>query len=84
MNEGGISMANYVTLTSDKSKSTALLCCCLGFLGIGGIHRLYVGKIGSGLLYLFTGGFFFIGTVIDLIKIALGSFRDNVGYALRN
>lgn len=76
-------MADYVTQTSDKKKSTALILCCLGFIGIGGIHQFYVGNIGKGILYLFTGGLFFIGTVVDLIKIATGSFKDNVGAPLR-
>lgn len=74
-------MANYTTITSDKSKTTALLCCIFG--GIFGIHNFYVGKIGKGILYLFTGGLFGIGWIIDIIKIATGSFLDNAGAPLR-
>ncbi|UJF19839.1 TM2 domain-containing protein [Vibrio sp. SS-MA-C1-2] len=37
----------------------------LGFLGILGIHRMYMGKWLSGILYLFTGGFFLIGWLVD-------------------
>ncbi|MBR5678021.1 MAG: TM2 domain-containing protein [Paludibacteraceae bacterium] len=76
-------MANYVTNTSDKSKKQAMILCCIGFAGIGGLHYFYVGKYGKGLLYLFTLGFFFIGTVKDLITIASGGFTDNVGAPLR-
>lgn len=76
-------MSNYVTNTSDKKKGTAMLLCCLGFLGIGGIHYFYVGRIGKGILYLCTGGLFVIGTIMDLIKISTGSFTDNVGAPLR-
>ena len=76
-------MANYVTQTSDRKKSTAMKLCCLGFLGLGGIHQFYVGNIGKGLVYIFTLGWFYVGTIADLIKIALGSFRDNVGAPLR-
>lgn len=36
------------------------------FLGLGGLHRLYNGKILSGLLWLFTGGLLGIGQFIDL------------------
>ncbi|MDQ0202474.1 TM2 domain-containing protein [Pectinatus haikarae] len=73
----------YVTNVSDKKKTTAIILCLVGFLGAAGIHRIYVGKIFSGLLYFFTFGFFFIGTVIDLIQLLLGQFSDNVGYPLR-
>lgn len=76
-------MANYVTNTSDKSKKTAMILCCLGFAGIGGLHYFYVGKYGKGLLYLCTVGFFMVGTIKDTISIASGGFRDNVGAPLR-
>lgn len=76
-------MANYVTSTSDKKRSTARLLCCIGLIGIGGLHYFYVGKYGKGLLYFFTLGMFWFGTVGDLIKISTGSFRENVGAPLR-
>ena len=74
-------MTNYTTITSDKNKNTALLCCIFG--GMFGVHLFYVGKIGKGLLYLFTGGLFCFGWIIDIIKIATGSFQDNSGAPLR-
>ena len=74
-------MAHYVAGTSDKSRKTALLLCI--FLGWFGFHRFYVGKIGTGFLYLFSVGGFMIGWVIDLAKILLGTFQDNVGAPLR-
>ncbi|MBQ3755018.1 MAG: TM2 domain-containing protein, partial [Clostridia bacterium] len=40
--------------TSPKSRLVATLLCF--FLGGLGIHRFYVGKVGTGILYLFTGG----------------------------
>ena len=69
------SMANYVTITSDKSKKTALLLCI--FLGEFGAHQYYVGKIGKGILYTCTFGLFGFGWIIDIFKIALGNFLDN-------
>jgi len=39
------------------------------FLGFAGIHRLYAGKITTGLLYFFTWGFFGFGQVLDLFLI---------------
>ena len=65
-----------------KSKMTALLLCLLGFVGISGVHRMYVGKAGSGVLYLLTGGLCGIGTIVDLIAILSGGFKDSFGQPL--
>ncbi len=59
---------------------TLLLCVFLG--GIGG-HRFYVGKIGTGILMLLTGGGFGLWWLIDLIMIIVGSFTDKDGYQIR-
>jgi TM2 domain-containing membrane protein YozV len=37
----------------------------LTFFGLLGIHRLYMGKWGTGLIYLLTGGLFTVGYVYD-------------------
>ena len=39
------------------------------FIGFFGIHRFYLGKPLTGLLWLFTGGLLFIGQFIDLFLI---------------
>ena len=65
-----------------KSKMVALILCIIGFFGIGGLHRMYVGKVGSGVLHFFTYGLCGIGTIIDLISILSGGFRDSYGYPL--
>lgn len=75
-------MANYVTSTSDKKKTTALILCVL--LGWAGFHYFYVGRYGKGILYLCTVGLFFIGWIIDIVKIASGGFVDNTGAPLRS
>ncbi|MCQ2501113.1 MAG: TM2 domain-containing protein [Lachnospiraceae bacterium] len=49
----------------EKNKWAAVLMCF--FFGVFGVHRFYEGKIGTGLLYLFTGGLFGIGVIVDLI-----------------
>ena len=75
-------MAQYLTITSDKRKLPALLLCLLGFFGLGGLHRFYVGKIGTGILYALTGGIFGIGAIFDFIIILCGSFKDKYGAVL--
>lgn len=62
---------------SDKSRTVATLLCFL--LGPLGIHRFYVGKIGTGIVWLLTMGCFGIGALIDLIMIICGKFTDKDG-----
>ena len=65
-----------------KKKSVALILCIIGFFGLGGLHRMYVGKVGSGIVHLCTYGICGIGTIIDLISILSGGFRDSYGQPL--
>ena len=66
--------------TGSKSWIVALLLCF--FVGVLGVHRFYVGKIGTGILMLITFGGFGIWTLIDFIVIAVGKFSDKQGNAL--
>ena len=65
---------------SEKSRLAALLLCF--FLGALGVHRFYVGKIGTGILQLVTCGGFGIWALIDLILILVGAFKDKEGRVL--
>lgn len=56
---------------------------CLGWVfGVSGLQRFYVGKIGTGILWLFTGGLLGIGQLIDVILILAGQFTDKRGRPL--
>jgi hypothetical protein len=52
---------------SSKNVSTATLLCA--YLGLFGAHRFYVGKIGTGVIQLLTGGGLGIWLAIDLMML---------------
>lgn len=56
----------------EKNKTTTLVLCIL--LGYLGVHRFYVGKNKSGVLYLLTGGLCGIGWIVDIILICTDKF----------
>ena len=62
---------------SDKGFVPCVLLCF--FFGVFGVHRFYVGKVGTGLLMIITLGGFGIWALIDLIMIIVGSFTDKQG-----
>ena len=59
---------------SPKSRLAAAI--LAWFLGVLGIHRFYVGKVGTGILMILTLGGLGIWVLIDFIMILVGSFRD--------
>ena len=52
-----------------KSVGLAYIFWLLSFVLISGVHRFYLGKWITGLIWLLTGGLFFIGTIIDAIML---------------
>jgi TM2 domain-containing membrane protein YozV len=59
---------------------TILLCFFLGALGI---HRFYVGKIGTGIVQLLTLGGLGIWTLVDFIMVVTGNFKDSRGLPIK-
>lgn len=49
-----------------KSKFLAYLLWLLGIFGILGLHRFYLGKIGTGIIWMFSFGLFGVGAIYDL------------------
>lgn len=61
---------NFLLLYQGRRKDpqTILICCVIGFVGVAGVQRFILGQIGMGILYFFTAGLCFIGTIIDLLN----------------
>lgn len=55
--------------TGNNRLIISYILCGIGFIGFGGLHRLYNGKIATGLLWLCTGGLFYVGQVCDLFLL---------------
>jgi hypothetical protein len=72
---GGPSMP--VRSYSSRRLLPAVILC--GFFGVFGVHRFYMGKIGTGILQLLTAGGLGIWWMIDLIMLVIGRFRDKDG-----
>ena len=54
---------------SPRSRTVTLILACLLFcLCCGGLHRIYTGKIFTGILQILTGGGFVIWQIIDIIR----------------
>ena len=66
---------------SEKGFVPAILLCF--FLGPLGVHRFYVGKIGTGILHLLTLGALGIWTLVDFIVIVTGNFKDKQGLPIK-
>jgi len=61
------------SMGSKKKTITLILAIFLGFFGV---HRFYVGKTGTGILYLFSFGLLGIGWIYDIIMLFTGNFKD--------
>ncbi|MEJ8757898.1 TM2 domain-containing protein [Pontibacter sp. H259] len=64
--------------TRRKKPQDVLLLTIVGFFLLAGLQRFYLGQIGMGLLYFFTGGLCFIGTILDLINHKRLTYEFNV------
>ncbi|SFH10403.1 TM2 domain-containing protein [Pedobacter insulae] len=60
-----------------KNPSDMLLFCIIGLFLLPGLQRFIIGQIGMGILYLFTIGLCFIGSIVDIINHKELAFEHN-------
>lgn len=71
-----------VSRASSKNKYVAIFLLLLNAIGIAGLHRFYVGKKKTGILYLLTFGIFGLGSIYDLVLLIQNKFTDKIGAVL--
>lgn len=72
-------LANFIAAYNGKRRTSdqVLIGCLLGFVCVGGIQRFMVRQNAMGILFLFTGGLCFIGTILDTINHKKLTFEYN-------
>lgn len=55
----------------------------LGLFAVAGVQRFMVNQIGMGIIYFFTAGLCFIGTIIDLVNYKSLAFEFNQQVAIK-
>ena len=87
-NCGELQDSNTLSHSSGESPKSRTIAAVLAFfLGGLGVHRFYVGKIGSGIVQILLTCCFGIGYVwalIDMIVILCGNFRDSENKVIVN
>jgi TM2 domain-containing membrane protein YozV len=72
-------LMNFASAYNGKRRTSdqVLIGCIFGYVGIAGIQRFMVRQNVMGILFLFTAGFCFIGTIIDTINHRRLTFEYN-------
>ena len=64
-----------------KSKGLAFFLWLMCLIGLAGLHRIYIGKVGTGILWLLTWGLLGIGQLVDLFTLGTQVDLYNVMHA---
>src|ERR1700743_976702 len=65
-----------------KNPQDLIIFIIIGFFGVAGIQRFMVGEVGMGILYLFTAGLCWVGTIVDLVnyKTIANDYNHKMAY----
>ncbi len=67
-NDDEVSQFCMIYRSKRKDPQLILILCLLGLVGVAGVQRFVIGNIGLGILYFFTAGLCFVGTIVDAIN----------------
>ncbi|NBH24656.1 hypothetical protein D3Z60_02330 [Lachnospiraceae bacterium] len=74
-------VAVIMAMIGGITENDTIIGMCLIPVLLSGACQFYVGKFKKGLIYTFTIGFFLVGALIDIFKLAVtGTFRDANGF----
>jgi len=68
LSESDLETFAHIYRARRRDPQTVLILALVGLFVIPGLQRFYVDQIGMGVLYLFTLGLCFIGSIIDIIN----------------
>ena len=77
-------LVDDASISSKSRLAVTLLCILPSWFAINGVHRFYLGKIGTGILMLITLGGLGIWTLIDFIMAVAGVMKDKDGKPITN
>ncbi len=60
---------DLVPVVKPRDTGLAYVLWLASFVGLSGLHRFYLGRWVSGLIWLFTGGLCLVGTVVDAFML---------------
>ncbi|MEO5909029.1 MAG: NINE protein [Ginsengibacter sp.] len=66
--DGEVEQFCMIYRSKRKDPQLILILCLLGLVGVAGIQRFVIGHIGMGILYFFTAGLCFVGTILDAVN----------------
>ena len=79
----GANLVQDLNVSPKSRVATTLLCILPAYFCVNGVHRFYLGKIGTGLLMLFTLGGLGIWTTIDFVFAVAGLMNDKEGRPIK-
>jgi len=77
MDESQLQQFASVYRSRRRDVQNVMIFSIVGLVAIPGLQRFYLGQIGMGILYLFTAGLCFIGSIMDLVNYKAKAFEYN-------